>query len=175
MPRAPDHPPLTELEIRRLAELAEHGPTRHLPSETRGRLALYKLIDETPEGWSITALGLQTLTSKRSPFVENKIPRNHRSVRLSVGVATGGSPATHRGSSRSPSRRPIGANATSRTHFLAIAGAQGLMLRRCVVKALRHLPLAPIATHVVRSGLSLIARATGVHLRAGARHAALGI
>ena len=37
-----------------LAELAEHGP-RHLPGGTRGRLALYKLIDETPEGWSITA------------------------------------------------------------------------------------------------------------------------
>lgn len=32
---------LTELEIKRLTELAEHGPTRHLDSTTRGQLALY--------------------------------------------------------------------------------------------------------------------------------------
>jgi hypothetical protein len=49
------------------------------------------------------------------------------------------------------------------------------MLRRCIVKALRRLTLARIATHVVRSSLGLIAHATGVHLRAGALHAALGI
>jgi hypothetical protein len=32
---------LTELEIKRLADLAEHGPTCRLHSTTRGRLALY--------------------------------------------------------------------------------------------------------------------------------------
>jgi hypothetical protein len=67
VPRAPNYPPLTELEVRRLTELAEHGPTRHLPSETRGRLALYKLIDETPEGWSITALGSEALNIVPQP------------------------------------------------------------------------------------------------------------
>jgi hypothetical protein len=29
----------------------------------RGRLALYKMIDEKPEGWSITAVGRQCLVA----------------------------------------------------------------------------------------------------------------
>jgi hypothetical protein len=61
VPLATNHPQLTELEVIRLTELAEHGPTHHLAAETRGRLALYKLIDESPAGWAITALGREAL------------------------------------------------------------------------------------------------------------------
>jgi hypothetical protein len=67
VPRVTNHPPLTNLEVKSLTELAEHGPTRHLPPELRGRLALYKLIDETPEGWRITARGRETLKIEPQP------------------------------------------------------------------------------------------------------------
>jgi len=54
-------PSLSEAERAALEEMAVHGPTRELSTPVRGRLALYKLIDETPEGWTITALGRQAL------------------------------------------------------------------------------------------------------------------
>jgi len=54
-------PSLTDAERAVLEEMAVHGPNRTVPVPIRGRLALYKLIDETPEGWTITALGRQAL------------------------------------------------------------------------------------------------------------------
>jgi hypothetical protein len=54
-------PSLTEAERTALEEMAVHGPSRTVPVPIRGRLALYKLIDETPEGWRITAFGRQCL------------------------------------------------------------------------------------------------------------------
>ena len=62
VPPVANHPQLTQLEFKTLVGLAEHGATQDLPGETRGRLALYKLIDETPAGWTITALGRQVVT-----------------------------------------------------------------------------------------------------------------
>ena len=59
------HPKLTELEVSWLTALAEEGPTHGVPKEIRGRLALYKLIEETPRGWSITALGREALIEPR--------------------------------------------------------------------------------------------------------------
>lgn len=55
---------LNVVERAALEDMAIHGPSRSVSAPIRGRLALYKLIDETPEGWSITALGrryLQTI------------------------------------------------------------------------------------------------------------------
>ena len=46
-----------------LESLAASGPERGLDPMVQGRLALYKLIDETPHGWKITALGREALTS----------------------------------------------------------------------------------------------------------------
>lgn len=54
-------PSLTEAERTALEEMAVHGPSRTVTVPIRGRLALYKLIDETPDGWSITARGRQAL------------------------------------------------------------------------------------------------------------------
>jgi hypothetical protein len=54
-------PSLNEAERMALEEMAVHGPSRDLPTPVRGRLALYRLIDETPEGWKITPLGRQAL------------------------------------------------------------------------------------------------------------------
>ena len=54
-------PSLTEAERMALEEMATQGPNRTLPTAIRGRLALYQLIDETPAGWKITALGRQAL------------------------------------------------------------------------------------------------------------------
>jgi hypothetical protein len=54
-------PSLTEPERSTLEDLAMHGPSRSLTGPIRGRLALYKMIDETPQGWTITALGRQAL------------------------------------------------------------------------------------------------------------------
>jgi len=56
-------PSLNEAERGALEEMAVHGPTRDLSTPVRGRLALYRLIDETPEGWMITPLGRQALTA----------------------------------------------------------------------------------------------------------------
>src|SRR6185436_5046693 len=54
-------PSLTDAERAVLEEMVAHGPSRSLSVPVRGRLALYKLIDETPEGWIITPLGRQAL------------------------------------------------------------------------------------------------------------------
>ena len=54
-------PSLTDVERAVLEEMAAHGPTRLASVPIRGRLALYKLIDEKPEGWTITALGRRAL------------------------------------------------------------------------------------------------------------------
>ena len=54
-------PSLTDAEHAVLEDMAIHGPNRTLAVPIRGRLALYKLIDETPDGWKITALGRQAL------------------------------------------------------------------------------------------------------------------
>ena len=54
-------PSLSEAERAALEEMTVHGPMRDLATPVRGRLALYKLIDETPEGWKITPLGRQAL------------------------------------------------------------------------------------------------------------------
>ncbi len=54
-------PSLSDAERAVLEVMAIHGPTRTVAVPVRGRLALYKLIDETPEGWTITALGRQAL------------------------------------------------------------------------------------------------------------------
>jgi hypothetical protein len=54
-------PSLNDAERAVLEEMAAHGPNRTPSVPVRGRLALYKLIDETPQGWAITALGRQAL------------------------------------------------------------------------------------------------------------------
>ncbi|CAN5139028.1 hypothetical protein BH10PSE6_BH10PSE6_18530 [soil metagenome] len=54
-------PTLTDAERMVLEEMAMHGPKRELAVPIRGRLALYKLIDETPNGWNITTFGRQAL------------------------------------------------------------------------------------------------------------------
>ena len=54
---------LTDEERAALENLAAFGPERGLAPPLRGRLALYKLIDETPQGWKITSLGREALTS----------------------------------------------------------------------------------------------------------------
>jgi hypothetical protein len=58
-------PPLTNDERAALENLATFGPDRALDPPLRGRLALYKLIDETPDGWKITALGREALAAGR--------------------------------------------------------------------------------------------------------------
>jgi hypothetical protein len=54
---------LTDEERAALEQLAAFGPDRGLDPPLRGRLALYKLIDETPQGWKITALGREALVN----------------------------------------------------------------------------------------------------------------
>jgi hypothetical protein len=54
-------PSLSDAERAALEEMAAHGPNRNLTTAVRGRLALYRLIDETPNGWKITGLGRQAL------------------------------------------------------------------------------------------------------------------
>jgi hypothetical protein len=54
-------PSLSDAERAVLEDLLLHGANRNLPTPIRGRMALYKLIDETPEGWKITPLGQQAL------------------------------------------------------------------------------------------------------------------
>ncbi len=59
-------PSLSDAERAVLEDLLLHGANRNLPTPIRGRMALYKLIDETPEGWKITPLGQQALQSASS-------------------------------------------------------------------------------------------------------------
>jgi hypothetical protein len=54
-------PSLTDAERAALEEMAAHGPSRTVSVPIRGRLALYRMIDETPAGWTITPLGRQAL------------------------------------------------------------------------------------------------------------------
>ena len=68
-------PSLIDGERAVLEEMTVHGPNRLVSVPIRGRLALYKLIDETPEGWTITALGRQALhaaTSASAPAQTRK-------------------------------------------------------------------------------------------------------
>lgn len=54
-----------------LKRLLLNGPMLHLDTAVRGRLALYRLIDETPRGWRITADGKTALrTAKVQSEVE---------------------------------------------------------------------------------------------------------
>jgi hypothetical protein len=50
-----------------LERLAAQGPSRELARQVRGRLALYGLIDETPEGWKITERGHEALATPSRP------------------------------------------------------------------------------------------------------------
>jgi hypothetical protein len=68
-------PSLSDAERAALEEMAAHGPTRDLSTPVRGRLALYKLIDETPEGWKITPLGRQALQVAPSAASPGQPPR----------------------------------------------------------------------------------------------------
>ena len=54
-------PSLSDAERAVLEDLLLHGPNRNLSTPIRGRMALYKLIDETPDGWKITPFGQQAL------------------------------------------------------------------------------------------------------------------
>jgi hypothetical protein len=58
-------PTLTNDERTALEHLVAFGPERELDRPLRGRLALYRLIDETPEGWKITPLGREALAAVR--------------------------------------------------------------------------------------------------------------
>jgi hypothetical protein len=56
-------PSLTEAERIALEDMAINGASRTVTEPIRGRLALYRMIDEKPEGWCITALGRQCLAA----------------------------------------------------------------------------------------------------------------
>ncbi|SKA20291.1 hypothetical protein SAMN02745126_04106 [Enhydrobacter aerosaccus] len=58
-------PPLSNAERAVLENLSAFGPERGLDPPIRGRLALYKLIDETPQGWKITPLGREVLAASK--------------------------------------------------------------------------------------------------------------
>ncbi len=58
-------PILNNDERTALEHLAAFGPHRDMDRPLRGRLALYRLIDETPDGWKITTLGREALASAR--------------------------------------------------------------------------------------------------------------
>jgi hypothetical protein len=56
---------ITVEEHQVLSELDTGGPARTLNARVRGRLALYRLIDEGPRGWAITPAGRRMLRSGR--------------------------------------------------------------------------------------------------------------
>jgi hypothetical protein len=63
-------PALTKEERSVLKKLAEDGPSKDLPRPLRGRLALYFLVSETPQGWIITEDGRDAIgraPTKESP------------------------------------------------------------------------------------------------------------
>jgi hypothetical protein len=68
-------PSLSEPERSALEDMAVHGPSRDLATPVRGRLALYKLIDETPEGWKITPLGRQALQAAPAAPASDQAPK----------------------------------------------------------------------------------------------------
>ena len=70
-----------------LKQLLLVGPSRCLNAGVRGRLALYRLIEETPLGWRITADGKSALTTadihsgeqdRRRQKRDPSAPRNYR-------------------------------------------------------------------------------------------------
>ncbi len=77
-------PTLSDAERAVLEDLLLHGPNRNLPTPIRGRMALYRLIDETPEGWKITPLGQQALqvapsaSPSQTPGKEDRSPDHER-------------------------------------------------------------------------------------------------
>lgn len=56
---------ITVEERTALQELEDFGPSHALNARVRGRLALYRMIDEEPHGWAITASGREMLHSGR--------------------------------------------------------------------------------------------------------------
>jgi len=72
-------PSLSDAERSALEELAMQGPSRTIIVPIRGRLALYRLIDETPQGWSITDLGRRALQAV--PPVAETTPQKKGSSR----------------------------------------------------------------------------------------------
>lgn len=68
-------PSLSDAERAVLEDLLLHGPNRNLPTPIRGRMALYKLIDETPDGWKITPFGQQALHVAPSVSTPSQAPR----------------------------------------------------------------------------------------------------
>ncbi len=56
---------ITVEEHAALREIEDTGPSRKLNARVRGRLALYRLIEEQPQGWAITRLGREMLVSGR--------------------------------------------------------------------------------------------------------------
>jgi len=56
---------ITVEERAALQEIEGTGPSRTLNARVRGRLALYRMIEERPQGWMLTALGRQMLHSGR--------------------------------------------------------------------------------------------------------------
>lgn len=61
-----------------LKQLLLNGPSVHLDTAVRGRLALYRLIDETPRGWRITADGKDAL---KTAEVEAEVQENEEQER----------------------------------------------------------------------------------------------
>ena len=68
-------PSLSDAERAVLEDMLLHGPNRNMPTPIRGRLALYKLIDETPEGWKITPFGQQALQVAPAASAPSHAPR----------------------------------------------------------------------------------------------------
>lgn len=52
---------MTVEEHAALQQLEANGPSRTLHPKVRGRLALYRMIDEGPRGWAITEAGRKML------------------------------------------------------------------------------------------------------------------
>jgi len=76
-------PNLSEVERSALEDMAIRGPLRDMPASIRGRLALYRLIDEKPDGWAITALGRQALQAV--PAIGQPETSHRREVRRAGG------------------------------------------------------------------------------------------
>jgi hypothetical protein len=76
-------PSLTEAERAALEDMAVHGPSRTVAVPIRGRLALYRMIDETPQGWAVTALGREALQAV--PPVADSMPDQKTASSRSAG------------------------------------------------------------------------------------------
>jgi hypothetical protein len=73
-------PRLTQQEHDILKDLAEKGPLRRIPTPLSGRLVLYRLADETPQGWIIAPAGKDALNTP-APSTPD-VPTPHPSRRL---------------------------------------------------------------------------------------------